>query len=71
MSLINTGIFHPLNHVDVSDSVRRVNLMAVFFDVLVVDELVLVHESYVNRTNILAKMISTEPGKVSLSPEKH
>jgi DNA ligase 4 len=46
------------------DPNRRLNLMAIFFDVLFVDELVLVHQSYTDRTNILARMVSPEPGKV-------
>ena len=43
---------------------RHVNLMAVFFDVLLFDEHVLVHETYTDRTNLLAKLISPQPGRV-------
>jgi hypothetical protein len=38
--------------------------MAVFFDVLVVDERSLLHEAYLNRTKVLSKLIRIEPGQV-------
>src|SRR5205814_8043527 len=47
---------------------RHVNLMAVFFDVLLLDEHILVHETYTDRTNLLAKLISPQPGRVLLLP---
>jgi hypothetical protein len=45
--------------------------MAVFFDVLLVDERILLHQSYTERADILAKLIATEPGKVQISPTQN
>jgi ATP-dependent DNA ligase len=41
-----------------------VNLMAVFFDALLVDEHSLVHHAYVNRTRVLSELIRVEQGQV-------
>ena len=38
--------------------------MAVFFDILLLDEHILVHETYTDRTNLLTKLISIQPGRV-------
>lgn len=39
--------------------------MAVFFDVLLFDQQILVHETYHDRTHLLSKIIQVEHGKVS------
>ena len=38
--------------------------MAVFFDVLLLDEHVLIDEAYTDRTNLLARLITPQPGRV-------
>src|SRR5271156_2169643 len=43
---------------------RQVNLMAVFFDILLLDEEFLVYKSYYTRTERLASLITTTPGEV-------
>jgi DNA ligase 4 len=45
---------------------RHVNLMAIFFDILLFDEHVLVHETYTDRTNLLSRLISPQPGRVPI-----
>jgi len=61
----------PLNFTDLFSctdrfAYRQVNLMAVFFDVLLLDEEFLVHKSYNTRTERLASLITTTPGEVRL-----
>ena len=43
---------------------RNVNLMAVFFDVLLLDDEILVYKSYCTRTERLESLITTTPGRV-------
>jgi len=43
---------------------RQVNLMAVFFDVLLLDEEILVYKSYYTRTERLASLITATRGEV-------
>lgn len=63
--VFNNKRYHPYpndSHCRYPD--RHLNLMAIFFDILLFDEHVLVHETYTDRTNLLAKLISPQPGRV-------
>jgi ATP-dependent DNA ligase len=47
---------------------RKLNAMAVIFDVMLVDEHNLLHKSYIGRMTLLSHMITTSPGRVSPTP---
>jgi DNA ligase-4 len=44
---------------------RRQSLMAVFFDLLLLDDRSLLEEPYTERTDLLSQIVTTHPGRVN------